>query len=579
MKRYRKKLRKIKLFLILAVLSLLFLIISIREIKLNIKIKQIVKYAMENKIEYARKELDKLFIKLKNNSRLYDLSGFINVKAGKFEEAKKDYESAISFGLKSTNQVVNHTRIGEEYISKGEYNKALIEFSHAILLNPHSGKNYFGLGLSYHSSGNIRKAKENYKKALQRNFNTNEVRRMYKKAIEDERKGNLVYFADRNGKPLTKFNLISSLRTYIPGYVTAHIIGYNDKVLGLENYYKEIIPGASIKLTIDLDLQYIAEQALSTRRGAIVILEPNTGEILAAVSHPTFNPNRLEKDWEKMVTHPKNPLLNRSFSGLYEPGSICKIITLAAFLENESSQIFPLFCEGIMNIEGKIFYDWIKHGNVNDIEQALSESCNISFAKIGAYLGKEKICEYAKKFGFNDKIQLELPVATSTFPDIGNSLYEIAQVSCGLGNGYLITPLHAAMISSAIANDGIIMHPFLVKEIRNITGKVIYTATPKVYKNPIRKTTAEKIKKMMITSVENGTGIKAKVNGITIAGKTGTSGKSGQLNAWFICFFPAEKPKYAISILAEGAGHGMHIAAPIARKIITKIYEKKIEVK
>jgi membrane peptidoglycan carboxypeptidase len=203
-------------------------------------------------------------------------------------------------------------------------------------------------------------------------------------------------------------------------------------------------------------------------------------------------------------------------------------------------------------------------------------------------VGSPVLSEYNSRFGFNSlfdigfsdlirKSEINIPVLKSISPSQDYDKYSLAMHSCGLApdkkNPYLITPLHAAMLAAAVANGGVMMKPYLVKEIRNVNGKIIYKALPQEYKRPVSPATAEKIKALMVDAVEKGIGQKAKVKGISIAGKTGTSSGAKGLNAWFISFAPADAPQYALAIVCDDEGKGMTVAAPIAGDIYKDLFK------
>lgn len=509
---------------------------------------------------------------------IYDGIGFLNVIKGEIEAAKENYNIARIKGLKY-NKIFDHKKFGFDYISKGKYNLSLIEFEHYNQLKPNDLQGLIGLGLSLHALGEINKAIEIYQKSQKLNPKNPEIQRLLEKAKSSKDNDTITYIYDRNLQPLLKKSISRNTMLYPGGPYTDKIIGYNNekyKKLGLEYNLKDFIPGNEIILTIDLNLQKIASAKLEGV-GSVVIIKPQTGEILAAVSHPRFDPNNIEKNWIKYKTNKNDVFLNRAFESLYEPGSICKIITTAAFLESNINikNIFPVKCNGVTMIENKGFWCWHKHGIIKTLDEAIDQSCNIAFAKLGLELGNDKIYEYANKFGFNFPIQLQLPVSTSTLPLEVEDKFDIAERSNGLGKNFRITPLNAALIAAVVANNGVLMKPYIVKEIKNIRGETIYQENPTVLKNSISKETAEKLTKLMIDAVEHGLGKKAKIEGIKIAGKTGTSKTTKKgLDGWFICFAPSDNPQIAMAIICEQAGMGMDVAAPIAQKILLEILKK-----
>lgn len=228
-----------------------------------------------------------------------------------------------------------------------------------------------------------------------------------------------------------------------------------------------------------------------------------------------------------------------------------------------------------MTIDGKIFMDWKKHKLIHSLAEAFDASCNMGFARLGFALGEDTLFEFNNRFGFNAVPKtIELPVTASVSPKLGLSRYELAETATGLGPTFRITPLNAAMMASAIANDGVMMSPYLTDKLTNINGKVLLENKPVVYKNTISRQTAQFLTTLMLNDVERGIGVKARIQGIKIAGKTGTSGsRDPNFHAWFICFAPVENPKVAIAIVAENGGTGKDVAAPIARKVFEGIMD------
>lgn len=507
---------------------------------------------------------------------IYDGMGFLYVNKGDFDLARENYTKARSKGLKF-NGLFDHKKFGNDYISKGKYACSLVEFEHYNQLKPYDVNGMFALGLSYHGLGQTKNAIANYDKALNLSPKNSKIQSYMDKARKEKDTGTMGCIFDRNLDPLLKKNINKNISVYPAEGYTDKIIGYYDEKyikLGLEDKLKDYIPGNEIILTLDLNMQKIASSTLYDKVGSVVILKPQTGEILAAVSHPKFDPNKMDKNWSKYKYNKNNVFLNRAFESLYEPGSICKIITSSAILESQISMkdIFPVKCNGSLTIDGQSFWCWEKHNSVKNLEQAIDQSCNIAFAKLGIALGNDKLYESANKFGFNMPLEMQLPISTSTFTSEIESKFELAERANGLGKNYRITPLHAAMLAATVANGGTLMKPYLVKEIKNIKGETIYKEEPTALRTTLKKETAEALKKLMIDAVEHGLGKKAKVDGITVAGKTGTAktGKVG-LDGWFICFAPAEKPELAIAILCEKGGKGMDVAAPIAKLIISEI--------
>lgn len=559
-----------------------------KNLKYFIYIKSGISNFEKDKLSYAMSDFNKA-LNIKPNSPIaLDGLGLIYVKQGDFEKAMKIYTEAIASGLK-LNNLINHVKYGNIYLDKGLYDKAELEFTQAIRLKNTDYKALFGLGCCYHAYRNLNQAINYYTKALTYNPKFTPARKNLSIAEDEQNKGSIDYLFDRNGEPLARYNLLTgeNKKTYLLNFKAAHIIGFDSKKhgkYGLEKYLEPYTLGNKIYLTLDLQIQQIVAKTMGWYKGAIVILNPSTGEILAIYSQPTFNPNNIDKDWWKINGNTNKPLINRAIEKLYEPGSIAKILTVAAFYENglKESSVFPIRCAGSTLFSNKPFWCWKKHGVVKSIEQTMETSCNIASAFLGFAVGINSLSEYAVHFGFNKNLnigfydsirntKISIPVSKSIFPNEIKDKAELAMVASGLtpskNNPYLITPLHGAILAQIIANNGTFINPYIIKEIRNINGKLLYKNTSTNSKRVISTSTAIKIKSLMEKVVQNGIGKKAKVKGLTIAGKTGTSGGKKGLNAWFISFAPVDKPEYAMAIVCDEEGKGMTIAAPIASEI------------
>ncbi|SHJ10597.1 peptidoglycan D,D-transpeptidase FtsI family protein [Lutispora thermophila] len=397
---------------------------------------------------------------------------------------------------------------------------------------------------------------------------------------------------DRNDIILatSKISNNSIKRDYIYSRHFSHVIGYHSKQIGSTGiealYDKELssakildtikgiingkeIKGNTVKLTLDKTLQVYASELLGNRKGSIVALNPKTGEILALVSKPDFNPSKINANWKNLIEDENSPLLNRALDGLYPPGSIFKIITTSAALYGNYKD-YEIDCTGSSNVNGYEIKDSNKkgHGNIN-LNKAFTLSCNSYFVNLGLKLGNEKLYNEANKFLFNKSISGNIIAKTSRF----NMKYDnksLASQSIGQGD-VLITPLHAAVIASIIANDGMLLQPYIVSEIKDINGKTIKSFKSKSANVIIDADKAKTIKEMMVNVVKSGTGKSAKISGIEVAGKTGTAeNPHGKPHSWFIGFAPAEDPQIAIAVIIENGGSGGSNAAPIAGKVMKK---------
>jgi penicillin-binding protein A len=417
---------------------------------------------------------------------------------------------------------------------------------------------------------------------------------------------------DRNLNPLTKSERIDRLsqkREYLGGELFAHALGYVDQrygITGLEyNYDSELMAnnnsgllslfkleetqfgkiGNGLKVTIDYDTQKTAFDLLGSNRGAVVALEPSTGEILAMVSKPSYNPNDLSKIWADINKAENNrPLLNRAVSGLYPPGSTFKVITAVSALENIGGIMGTSFKD-----EGKLVFNQKESlsnyggevlGNIG-LKDAFIHSSNVVFGTLGMEIGNSKLLNTAEKFYFNKNTPADgIIIDNSKFPKLTkNRIGEIAQSAIGQSE-VLATPMQMALVASTVANDGVMMQPKLVSEILNAKEEKLRTIDSKVIHSVTSKENAAIIKELMRGVIVSGTGGNASIQGINVAGKTGTAdhansnGGSKAPHSWFIGFAPYENPRIAVAVIVEEGGVGGGTAAKIAGGVM-KAYLKK----
>ena len=363
------------------------------------------------------------------------------------------------------------------------------------------------------------------------------------------------------------------------------------------------VSGMNITLTIDKNLQSLAEENLKDKKGAIVALNPNNGEVLAMASSPAIDPNLFingidKTEWEKMISSGDFPLQNKAISGQYPPGSTFKIIMSLAGLEE--GVIDPgenLSCNGEFTVGNRTYQCWKEHGHgsVNFL-RAITESCDIYFYKIGIRLGIDKIAYYAKMCGLGQKTGFELsneaegliPTSEWKLKRFGVPWQLGETVSTSIGQSFVsVTPLQMARLISAVFNGGKLYQPQIVRRIGNDKDD-IYQSTPTLMGEiSVRQENLELLKEALIAVVNEpqGTGSKAEIKGIKVAGKTGTAqivtldaakdlnskGKATDEfkdHAWFVAIAPAENPQIALAVLIEHGGHGASAAAPIARDLI-----------
>ncbi|HEY5531313.1 MAG TPA: penicillin-binding transpeptidase domain-containing protein [Candidatus Anoxymicrobiaceae bacterium] len=391
-------------------------------------------------------------------------------------------------------------------------------------------------------------------------------------------------FADITGYDSWKYGrtgLESTYNNQLLGKASAQSFrSLGDMLLGSERR------GDSVVLTVDSRLQKAASDALGNRKGAVVALDPSTGGILAMVTSPTFDPNATvptkgrdtSAAWAALNADPNQPLFNRPTSGLYPPGSSFKTVVAAAALDLGVVTPASVYkCAGKLLVHGYPIYDFNKktHGSLT-FAQALVVSCNITFAQVGLQLGAQALVDYAERFGFNSAIPFDLPTEASKILNataMASDPVQLATASFGQGQD-LATPLQMAMVAATVANKGKMMKPHLVSEVQDYNAKIVEQFNPKQLSAVIKEDTAQTLTDMMVKVVEDGTGTAAQIDGVSVAGKTGTAEVAGaEPHAWFICFAPSDQPSLAIAVIVENGGEGGVTAAPIARKVMQKARE------
>jgi penicillin-binding protein 2 len=375
-------------------------------------------------------------------------------------------------------------------------------------------------------------------------------------------------------------------------------------------YQKPAKPGFNVYLTIDRDLQMIAERSLRDKVGAIVVMNPKNGELLAAASSPNFDPNGFANGmdragWKKLISNPRFPLQNRVISGQYPPGSLFKIVvSLAGLEEGIIDPNEKIFCNGSYNFKGRVYRDWKEegHGWV-DLHRALVESCDVYFYRAGQQIGIDNIAKYARRMGLGFKTDLQLgDEKPGLIPD---KLWKLRRwnapwqegetLSVSVGQSFILTtPLQIARFASALFNGGTLLRPQLTKRIERKGKENIFSCKPDISGTwDVNSKNMELVKRALIGVVNEprGTGKRARFDQICVAGKTGTaqvialpedkeSVKETDIpykfrdHAWFMAVAPADNPAIAIAVVVEHAGQGGIVAAPIARDILESYFAK-----
>ncbi|MDH6182324.1 peptidoglycan glycosyltransferase [Microbacteriaceae bacterium SG_E_30_P1] len=379
-----------------------------------------------------------------------------------------------------------------------------------------------------------------------------------------------------------------ALNDYLSGTSNSQFLDQINAILTGQNP-----KGASVELTIDGAVQQAAWDALGDQTGAVIAMRPKTGEIIAMVSKPTYDPNLLAvhnsegviATYEALLADPAGPLFNRTISGdLNPPGSTFKLVVAAAALEsgrftpesefpNPAQLQLPQSSNVITNSGGDVC-----GGTATvSLARALSLSCNIPFAELGLELDGQVIRDQANKFGFNEEIATPLVAAASTYP---RALDDPQTMLSAFGQSDVrASPLQMAMVSSAIANGGSLMRPNLVERIVAPDLRVIEQFEPEEFRRSTSEQTAASVTQMMVDSVANGAASNARIDGVDVAGKTGTAenGSDEPYTLWFTGFAPANDPQVAVAVVVENggglgqSGSGNQIAAPIAQRVLEAV--------
>lgn len=356
------------------------------------------------------------------------------------------------------------------------------------------------------------------------------------------------------------------------------------------------VTGAAVELTLDPAIQRAAWDALGNRKGAVVALDPATGRILAMVSKPTFDANMLaglnfgevSDAYRAYADSPEAPLVNRAIGGdLYHPGSVFKLVVAAAALESgeytatsEFENLDAYRLPGTLTEVRNASRSTCGPGETVTLERALISSCNIPFALLAVELGQDKIRAQAELMGFGDLVEIPLGVTASIYPE-GMDAAQTALTGFGQFD-VRTSPMQMAMVTAAIANQGVIMTPQLVELVVASNLNILEQREPTVYSAPISRQTAGLLTRMMVDSVEIGVATRAGVSGVAVAGKTGTAqnGPSDPFTLWFTGFAPAEAPEVVVTVVVEDGGGigqngtGNQIAAPIARAVIEAVLNR-----
>jgi len=386
----------------------------------------------------------------------------------------------------------------------------------------------------------------------------------------------------------------AQVRRYPQGLGFAHVLGYRSRKYGLtgvEGRYELALlglpttdpwqavqeafgrtpDGNDVVLTLDAAVQQTALSALGSARGAVVVLDPRTGAVLALASRPGFDPSTVDAQWAVLSRDPSAPLVDRATQGQYPPGSSFKTVTLTAALGSGRVRLSDaVTCPEAINVGGTLIHNF-EHEQFGQISvlQAFVASCNTAFVQIGQRTGAPAIVTAARALGLGQPVRFDLPTSSGYVPPLRDlGARGLAQISFGQGS-LLVTPLQMALVAAAVGNRGTMMSPFVVSQIRAPDGRIIRKFTQRGSRDVMVPAPAGEVAQAMVQVVRSGTGTAAHLPGVTVAGKTGTAeNPHGNTHAWFIAFAPADRPVVALAVIVENGGVGGQVAAPIARQVL-----------
>jgi len=429
--------------------------------------------------------------------------------------------------------------------------------------------------------------------------------------VNSEEIGRLRQYAYKPGDFIGKVSIESQWERYLRGRdggAQAEVDARGREIRILEK--REPIPGNNVFLSIRSPLQKCAFDAFGKNNAGVAIaMDPRDGRILCYVSIPSYDPNQLAvgvsyEQWKSLSTHAQHPLTNRGIQGQYPAGSVFKVVmAVAALEEHVVSPGESLYCGGSYRVGNKVFRCWRKqgHGSVN-LHRALVESCDVYFYQIGQRLGIERIARYATLFGFGHPTDIGLggereglvPSELWKRKRFREPWYDGETVMVSIGQGYLlVTPIQILTMMATVANGGNRWTPRIVERVESIDGGLVMENQPMLKESlDISPSTLKLVQTSLrdVVMTRSGTGTRARVEGVEVAGKTGTAqvvrmgverkkrkavSREKEDHAWFTCYAPAHNPEIAVVVLLEHGGHGGESAAPIAREILRAYFSGK----
>jgi penicillin-binding protein A len=431
----------------------------------------------------------------------------------------------------------------------------------------------------------------------------------------DQQRGSILVGRRAVARSISTDERLRYLRVYSDGPMYAPVTGYysvygatgiekseNDLLTGSDDrlfvdrlttlFSGQQQQGGNVVLTLDAEAQRAAFEGLDGQEGAVAAIDPRTGAVLALATSPSFDPNLLAShdptevsdNYERLRKNPGDPLLNRSIQQVYPPGSLFKVVVSAAALSSgdytpDTDVPGPAVLD-LPQTSATIgnYFDGPCLGGSLTLTEALAISCNTAFARIGLDLGDEALKEQAERFGFNERLDIPLSVAPSIYPGDLNPP-QTAQSAIGQFD-VRSTPLQMAMVSAGVANDGVVMTPYLVAEERAPDLSALSITEPEPLSRAVSSEVAGELREMMVTVVSNGTGGSAAIPGVSVGGKTGTAQDGNRPpHVWFMAFAPAEDPQVAVAVIVENGGRlgdaatGGAVAGPIAREVMEAVLQ------
>lgn len=423
----------------------------------------------------------------------------------------------------------------------------------------------------------------------------------------DRERGSIIVAGSEIALSVPTDDRLKYLRQYPQGPLWAAVTGYYSVIYnssGMERAANEVLSGddprlyfrrltdmftgrdpagGDVELTLDPAVQEAAMAGLEGVVGGVVALDPETGAVLGLASTPTYDPNLLSSHdpdairsyWAQLNEADPDPRANQAIGERYSPGSVFKVVVAAAALASgeytpetpvpaPDEYALPNSSRTLENFGGSS----CNGGADQPLIDALTISCNTAFAELGVALGEDRVREMAEAFGIDGEgFDIPLPVTGSTVGEIDGDA-QLAVSSIGQQDVQL-TPMQAAMIASAVANDGVLMTPYMVDQVRAPDLTVIDQTRPTEFSEPISADVADDLTEMMVSVVANGSGRAARISGVEVAGKTGTAENAGDDHNWFIGFAPADDPQIAVAVFVRnGGGTGGDVSAPIARQVM-----------